>query len=287
MRNDDMQKLLKSKHFRLIVVITGIILASILTLATVMLFRTRDDAPEKDILQSQQVISGEAVPEESLQEEKDTIEQDVIFEESKSVEENVILPNLAELYEQNPDLAGWITVPNTVVDYPVMYTPEDGEKYIYANFEGKFSAAGSLFIEDGCSMEPESDNIIIYGHNMKNGSMFGTLMDYEEEDYWKEHPVISFSTLYEEREYEVVAAFYDRVYYQHETCFKFYQFINAEDEQHFEEAMAYYRKKALYDTGVEAAYGDRLITLVTCAYHIENGRFVVVAREKKEAGANP
>jgi len=284
-----MQKLLKFKHFRLIVIITGILLAGILILTAALIFGAADseDASDKDILQSQQVISGEAVPEESLQEGKDTIEQDVIFEESESLEENVILPNLAELYEQNPDLAGWITIPDTVVDYPVMYTPEDGEKYIHANFEGKFAAAGSLFIEDGCSMEPESDNIIIYGHNMKNGSMFGTLMDYEEEDYWKEHPVISFSTLYEKRKYEVIAAFYDRVYYQHENCFKFYQFINAEGEEHFEEAMAYYRKKSLYDTGVEASYGDRLITLVTCAYHIENGRFVVVARETKEAGANP
>lgn len=281
-----MQKLLKSKHFRMIVVITGIILASILILTAVVIFGARDGASEKDILQSQQIISGEEVSEESYQEETESGEQDKASEKSETIEETVILPGLAELYEQNPDLAGWITLPNTVVDYPVMYTPEDGEKYIYANFEGKFSAAGSLFIDDSCSMEPESDNLIIYGHNMKNNSMFGTLTDYEEEDYWKEHPVISFSTLYEEREYEVIAAFYDRVYYQHETCFKFYQFIDAEDEQHFEEAITYYRKKALYDTGVEASYGDRLITLVTCAYHIENGRFVVVAREKKTDGTN-
>lgn len=284
-----MQKLLKFKHFRLIVIITGILLAGILILAAVLLLGSanRPSTEEQETLQSQQVISEEDVLEESQQEESEIIEQELISEESEAIEENAILSDLAELYEQNSDLAGWLTIPDTVVDYPVMYTPEDGEKYIYADFKGKFSTAGSLFIEDSCSLEPESDNIIIYGHNMKNDSMFGTLMDYEEEDYWKEHPVISFSTLYEEREYEVIAAFYDRVYYQHENCFKFYQFINAEDEEHFEEAMAYYRKKSLYDTGVEASYGDRLITLVTCAYHIENGRFVVVAREKKEAGANP
>ncbi len=194
--------------------------------------------------------------------------------------EPVMLPHLEELYSQNPDLAGWIKIPDTVVDYPVMYTPEDGEKYIYADFKGKFNVAGLPFMEDDCSMDPESDNLIIYGHNMKNGSMFASLLKYKKESYWKEHPVILFSTLYEEREYEIIAAFYDRVYYQYEDCFKFYQFINARDKGHFEEAMTYYSENALYDTGVTAEYGDRLITLVTCAYHMENGRFVVVAREK-------
>lgn len=189
-----------------------------------------------------------------------------------------ILPRLAELYEQNPDLAGWIQIADTVIDYPVMFTPEDGEKYIYADFEGHFDVEGLPFIEDDCSMDPESDNLIIYGHNMKNGTMFASLMDYADKSYWEEHPVITFSTLYEEREYEIVAAFYDRVYYKYENCFKFYQFIDAEDEEHFAEALTYYKDNALYDTGVSAEYGDRLITLVTCAYHVENGRFVVVAR---------
>lgn len=193
--------------------------------------------------------------------------------------EPAILPELAELYGENPDLAGWVAVEGTVLDYPVMYTPEDGEKYLYKNIDGNFDANGLPFIEDGCSMDPESDNIIIYGHNMNSGEMFASLMNYAEEAYWEEHPTIRFSTLYEEREYEIVAAFYDRVYYKYEDCFKFYQFIDAEDAAHFEEAVSYFKENAQYDTGVTAEYGDRLLTLVTCAYHEENGRFVVVARE--------
>ena len=208
-------------------------------------------------------------------------EEDSTAKETEPTNETQILPHLAEMYEQNPDLAGWIKIEDTVVDYPVMYTPEDGEKYIYADFQGKFNVAGLPFIEDDCCMDPESDNLIIYGHNMKNGSMFASLMKYQKETYWKEHPTILFSTLHEEREYEIVSAFYDKVYYQHENCFKFYQFIDARDEARFNEAMDYYYEHALYDTGVTAEYGDRLITLVTCAYHIENGRFVVVAREKE------
>ena len=200
--------------------------------------------------------------------------------------EATMVPELAEIYEENPDIAGWITIEGTVVDYPVMYTPEDGEKYLYKNIKGSFDFNGLPFIEDDCSMEPESDNIIIYGHNMLDGKMFASLMDYSKIEYWEEHPLIRFSTLYEEREYEVIAAFYDRVYYKYENCFKFYQFIDAEDEDHYNEAISYFLSHSVYDTGVTAEYGDKLITLVTCSYHVKNGRFVVVAREISEERQN-
>lgn len=207
-----------------------------------------------------------------------------IIETTVPVEtEPVILPELAEIYADNPDLVGWITIEGTVLDYPVMHTPENGEKYLYKNINGNFDVNGLPFIEDGCSMDPESDNIIIYGHNMNSGKMFASLMKYAKKDYWEEHPTIRFSTLYEEREYKIIAAFYDRVYYKYEDCFKFYQFIDAKDEAHFEEAISYFKENAEYDTGVTAEYGDRLITLVTCAYHVKNGRFVVVAKEVPNA----
>ena len=192
----------------------------------------------------------------------------------------VMLPDMAARYAENPDIAGWITIEGTVLDYPVMYTPEDGEKYIYANFEGKWNANGLPFIEDDCTLDPESDNLIIYGHNMNSGAMFASLMKYKNKAYWEQYPVIKFKTLYEEREYEIIAAFEDRVYYKYEDCFKFYQFIDAKDEAHYQEAITYFKEHCPYDTGLDAQYGDRLITLVTCAYHVEDGRFVVVAREK-------
>ena len=203
-----------------------------------------------------------------------------VTEATEPVEtEPVMLPELAQIYAENPDLAGWICIEGTVLDYPVMHTPEDEEKYIYKDIDGNFDANGLPFIEDTCSLDPESDNIIIYGHNMKSGKMFASLMDYAQQEYWEEHPTIQFSTLYEEREYEVVAAFYDRVYYKYEDCFRFYRFVDAEDEAHFEEAISYFKENAEYDTGVTPEYGDHLLTLVTCSYHVDNGRFVVVARE--------
>lgn len=189
-----------------------------------------------------------------------------------------LLPQYQALFEENPDFFGWLTIPDTKIDYPVMHSPDDPEKYLHADFDGQYSFAGTPFVDASCDLE--SDNILIYAHNMLDGSMFRSLLNYQEKTYWQKHPVILFNTLYEEQEYEVLAAFYDRVYYKTETCFKFYQFINAAGEADFDDAIANFREKSLYDTGVSAAYGDKLITLVTCAYHTDNGRFVVVARRK-------
>ena len=159
-----------------------------------------------------------------------------------------------------------------------MYSPDEPERYLHANFDAAYSFAGLPFLDAAC--DTESGNRIIYAHNMLDGSMFRTLLKYQQKDFWQRNPVISFSTLYEEQEYEVVAAFYDKVYKKSDTNFKFYQFYDTSDQSSFDEAMAYYREHALYDTGVTAQCGDLFLTLVTCAYQTENGRFVVVARKK-------
>lgn len=189
-----------------------------------------------------------------------------------------MLNSMAALYAQNPDLVGWVKIDGTNIDYPVMYTPNDPEKYLHLNFEQKYSFSGLPFVDVACSMEPESQNIMIYGHNMNNGTMFRDLTRYDMKTYWKAHPVISFTTLYEERQYEIIAAFYDRVYYETEDYFRFYRFIDPQTREEFDEGIAYFKEHSLYETDVTAEYGDDLLTLVTCAYHVSNGRFVVVAK---------
>lgn len=190
-----------------------------------------------------------------------------------------VLPQYADLYAQNPEMFGWIRIDGTKIDYPVMHTPQDPQKYLHKNFEQADSYPGVPFIDAGCN--PDSQNLLIYGHNMPNGTMFRGLMKYQEKTFWQQHPTITFNTIYEEQEYEVIAAFNDRVYYARETgMFKFYQFIDPETEEEFNSGIAAMKNKALYDTGVTAEYGDQLITLVTCAYHTDHGRFVVVARKK-------
>lgn len=189
-----------------------------------------------------------------------------------------ILPQFQDLAAQNPDLAGWLTVGGTRIDYPVMYSPDEPERYLHANFEKQYSFAGLPFID--AAGQVDSGNRVIYAHNMLDGSMFRGLFRYEQKNYWEKHPTFTFSTLYEEKEYEIMSVFYDKVYRKTDTNFKFYQFFDTSDADHFARAMEHFQEKQLYDTGVAAQPGDKLITLVTCAYQTDNGRFVVVAREK-------
>lgn len=194
----------------------------------------------------------------------------------------IMLKHLLPWYEENNDLVGWLRIKDTKIDYPVVHTPENEKYYLRKNFNGKFSMEGTLILGAVCSTAPESDNLIIYGHNMRSGTMFHDLMNYRKQSYWEEHPVIEYSTLYEEREYEIIAAFYDVIYEKNSKHFKFYFFANYDTEEEFADAIAYYKKHSEYDTGVEPVYGDKLLTLVTCSYHTKNGRFVVVAREIPE-----
>lgn len=203
---------------------------------------------------------------------------------SPTVDTPAILPQYAELAQQNQEFYGWIKIDNTIVDYPVMHTPDDPEKYLHLNFDGAYSIAGTIFMDYRCSTQ--SDDLILYGHNMKNKTMFGSIMNYQDETYWREHQIIRFDTRYEQREYQVVAAFFDRVYDENDTCFKYYNFIEAVDEDTFYKAIHSYQEKALYDTGVSVQYGDQLLTLSTCAYHTKNGRFAVVARRCPDTPQN-
>lgn len=201
-----------------------------------------------------------------------------IPQEEQTQPEATILPQYQELAQQNPDFWGWLSIGDTVINYPVMHTPEEPEKYLYADFQGNYSFPGTPFLDGQCSAD--SDNLMIYSHNMKNGTMFHTLLKFDSLTYCQMHPTIQLDTLYEQREYEVMAAFYDRIYRKNETAFRFYQLVDADSEAEFDSFVAELKNKSLYDTGVTASYGDQLLMLITCSAHTDNGRFVLVARAK-------
>lgn len=183
------------------------------------------------------------------------------------------------LKEQNPDFFGWLAIKRTELSYPVMYTPEEPEYYLRRDFEGKESLGGVPFLSASC--REGNGNYLIYGHNMRNGSMFSTLLSYSDQKYWQEHPTIQFDTLDATGEYLVMGAFYAKVYQQDETnVFRFYQYDDLTLKNVFDEYVKQVQDEALYDTGVCAEFGDQLITLITCSYHTEDGRFVVVARKQ-------
>ncbi len=190
----------------------------------------------------------------------------------------VMLEHMAELYEQNAHTAGWITIADTNIDSVVMYSPENPTKYHHWLFEDRYKYRGEFYIDGACKLEPESTTILIRGHNMNDGSMFHDLVNYKSEEYWKKHPTITFTTLYEERTYEIFAAFRDKVYDDSEDVFKYYRFIDPVGEMEFNSGIAYFLEKTPYDMGVEVEYGDRLLMLSTCDRTITDGRFVVVAK---------
>ena len=184
------------------------------------------------------------------------------------------------LAKQNADLVGWISIEGTVLDYPVMAAPADDEDfYLTHGFDGERSRSGVPFLDRRCDANPLDTNTIVYGHHMKNGTMFAVLEGYQKEDFYQAHPVIRFDTLWEQGEYDIVAAFESRVFSKEEKGFRYYNFIHADDEAAFDAFVSQAKALSLYDTGVTATYGDSLLTLITCDYHTENGRFVVVARK--------
>lgn len=189
-----------------------------------------------------------------------------------------LLAVYAELKVRNPDFFGWLTIEETKLDYPVMFTPTDPERYLRRGFDGAYAVSGVPFLDggwfEGCN------HYLIYGHNMKNGTMFRTILSYAERSFWEEHPIIRFDTPEECEEYEVIAAFYSKIYNQEEkNVFRYYQYIDLSDQAVFEDYVRQAKAASAYDTGIGAEYGDRLLTLSTCNYHTENGRFVVVARK--------
>lgn len=196
------------------------------------------------------------------------------------LEDSEMLPQYAHLYEENEDMVGWIKIDGTVIDYPIMQTKEEPEYYLKRDFSREKSASGVPFLDDSCDPK-ESNNLLIYGHNMKKGTMFASLLDYAQEDFWKAHPTIQFDTLYREQTYEVVAAFYGKALSPKEEGFRYYEFAGNLDKIRFQEYTEQMKAIALYDTGVEINEEDQLLTLSTCSYQEENGRFVVVARRNK------
>lgn len=190
------------------------------------------------------------------------------------------LPNPYEKsFLANSDMAGWLVVPGTNIDYPIMWTPEDENYYLYRAFDKSDNVNGSLILDTDSSLNPLTTNLIIHGHNMKSGAMFGNLTDYENKDYYEEHKQIYLYTEDCKRNYEIIAVFRSQVYKKSDNVFKFYKFFQADTQEEFDDFYENIKKLSAYDTGVTAEFGDRFITLSTCVYHVKNGRFVVVAKE--------
>lgn len=182
--------------------------------------------------------------------------------------------NLLPLFKKNSDCIGWICIPDTAVDYPVMYTPQEPQKYLHRNFDGEYSVSGVPFL-DGASV-PECDNLIIYGHNMRNGTMFSDVTNYKDKAYCEKHPFIEYETADGLKIYQVFAV----------VCLKktdeWYSFSYFESEEQYQNAIAKIKDRTLYDTGIEPQYKEQMLTLSTCFGGSRDSRIIVIGVEKSE-----
>ena len=188
-----------------------------------------------------------------------------------------ILEEYTSVFALNQKLVGWIKIDGTKVDYPVLQTLNN-DYYLNHNFDQEEDKNGSIFLDKDCSIFPRTQNLILYGHNMKSGKMFGTLKSYKDEAFYKKHPTIQFDTIYEKGTYEILYVFSEVVHEETEVAFKYYQFINANSQEEYDSYMNEMAAMSIYDTGVTSVYGDALITLSTCDYSAGAERFVVVAK---------
>lgn len=187
-----------------------------------------------------------------------------------------VLREYAAVYQLNPDMAGWLNIPDTTLNYPVVQTPEEADYYLHRDFYDNNSRHGTVYAHAQADLQTPSDIVTLYGHNMNDGSMFASLHKYANKEYYDKNPYIYFDTIYAHRTYQIMSVSeidieeenFDYHNYVDTNAFSFQNFVNNAKEL------------SLYDTGVSAKYGDKLLTLSTCDndYASDNIRFVIVAR---------
>lgn len=208
--------------------------------------------------------------------------EEQIITESGSTRVMSFTEKYEKLLNKNSDMVAWIKIEDTKVNYPVMHTSNDEEYYLRRNFDKEYEFRGTPFLNKEANLKDRDDNIIIYGHNMDDNTMFGDLKKYFNYDFYENHKIISFENKYGNEKYEIFAVFKTVDVLDHDLYIDYYNFINANDENHFNKQINMYKNVSFYETDITPQYGDKLLTLSTCEYSNEHGRLVIVARRVVE-----
>lgn len=273
------------KIVKIIVKFIFIIIIAMSVAYIIRLFLLKREAVEESMLLNQISLTDSEINEIAVQEEEqakdNTIRQEEEAKQTKEKEKKERMLKVKKLQEINTDIVGWIQIEGTNINYPVLQG-EDNEYYLNHNYKKQKTEKGSIFLDKSYNWDIESNNLIIYGHNLVNGQMFKDLLKYSKEEFFEQHKTIRFTTAEADKEYEIISVFKSKVYNKTEkNVFRYYDFINSKSEKEYNNFVKQAKEASLYDTKNTAEYGDNLITLITCAYHIDDGRFVVIAREKE------
>ena len=209
--------------------------------------------------------------------EADAVSEDLSPESEKTDSESkepVILEKYQDLHTKYPDIVGWI------FDYPILMNKEDSNYYLYRNFKKEESKHGSIYLNNECDLNLKSSISLVYGHNMKDDTMFGGLKKYLDKDFYEKNRIINLDTLYEENQYEVVGVFLSKIYKQDELeVFKYYNYKGKLSEDDFNDYKNGVSQLLKIGDLSEVKYGDTLVELVTCDYHEEDGKLIVLCKK--------
>lgn len=204
----------------------------------------------------------------------DNLNKNISKKYHQSIEKNTNFKDrYSDLEKINPDIVGWLNISGTKVDYPVVRT-NDNSFYLIHNFEKQPSNHGSIFMDFRNMGDLKTKNNIIYGHNMKDGSMFQQLMNFKDKSYFESHPIIEFDTLTEPIKWQIFSVYV--------TSTKF-NYIRTEfnNDSDYEDFLKQLKSHSMYDTGVNVSKDDTILTLSTCSYEIEDGRLAIEAKRIK------
>ena len=191
----------------------------------------------------------------------------------------VILSEYQPLYEANSDTVGWLRIPGTQINYPVVQQADNNDYYLDHSFDREEDSNGTLFVDYRSDIVNQNTNTIIYGHNMKSDLMFGSLDQYLKEDFFEKHKTIEFNTIYEKRTYEIFAVCLSKVEYQDTNAYRYYNFIQASNRAEFQAFLNNVKSLSVNDLDLSTIQEtDKFLTLSTCNSYIEDGRLFVVAK---------
>ena len=264
----------------------------------VTLWQEHLESQEFERLQSMQNLTGHLIRESSVDDEqgdsgeteeksKGSAKNTKASKNKKNVKKKIdpadltVLKKYKELYKQNKDLAGWLSIEGTVINYPVMQTgKKNSDFYLHHDFEKKESDHGTLFVDARNDYVNRDTNLIIYGHNMRDGTMFGGLKSFMDQEYFKNHQKLVFDTIYEKAEYRIVAVCLSKVNYQDDHTFRYYNFLNASNKEEFQAFLANIQQLTVFDQKIDISYGDELLTLSTCNSYVQDGRLFLIAKKE-------
>ena len=273
----------KQKIYEILYVICFIFfLISIIYILAYLFFMYKD---ENDIERIQSIMSENVntiIEKEIINNsESNTLENNIVTNEEINVYIDTEILNFKEIKKENSNIVAWIKIDGTKINYPVLQG-KDNDYYLNKNYKNKYSRSGSIFLDYRYDFSKNNQNLLIYGHNNRDDMMFNGLLQYEKEDFYKEHSKIKIITEEENKNYEIIAVFKSQVYrVDDKDVFRYYNYIDLSDEKIFNEYITKSKEKSLYNIDITPNYGDEIITLSTCEYSKENGRFVVVAVREK------